>query len=557
MKFTIAMMTVVLGLGGCAHFDDTGGAQATQEEAAADALTSVTEQLGGDSDRLQAVQEALVRELEQRTPRPVPVTPDLDYPQLPRAGALESKKFAISMQDARIGQLLWIVAQEFNLGLSIEPAVLESTKTVNLFLKDVTGRQAIIHILEAFDVHGRVGPDNVLRISGMEERIFPVDALAVRGALGVNVGGDALGAGAEAGSTGLRDSVVLTGGLGDDKSDTWTSLAKTVELLLAEDEGGKGAKSADAARFSLDRASGSLYIRAKPSKVRTVAQMLERGRTYRGRQVQIDAQLLDVTLNGDSQLGINWTALGKRVLASVGGAPATIGSAAGLVGEAANLLNRSVTIPSHLMGVTGRAGAGITMSNKVFSATINAIQTYGKVKVLSNPSIRVNNGVPAFMTVGTNYRYVKEITSVAGTTGAGVGGAGAIVPITSEVKTDNVFSGVVLGLGAQVKEDGEIELFVRPSQTSVERESLGLVDVGNSNRLTLPIVNTKSMTTMLNMRDGDVVLLGGLITQETSNGREGMPGISSAPGIGALFRTTSEYSGTRELVMILRARIIQ
>lgn len=390
MKFRIAMMTVALGLGGCAHFDDTAGAQATQEEAASDALTAVTEQLGSDSDRLQAVQEALVREMEQRSARPTPVAPDLDYPQLPQAGALVSKKFAISMQDARIGQLLWIVAQEFNLGLSIEPAVLESTKTVNLFLKDVNGRQAIIHILEAFDVHGRVGEDNVLRVSGMEERIFPVDALAVRGALGVNVGGDALGAGAEAGSTGLRDSVVLTGGLGDDKSDTWTTLAKTVETLLADEEGGKGtagSKSADAARFSLDRSSGSLYIRAKPSKVRTIAQMLERGRTYRGRQVQIDAQLLDVSLNGDSQLGINWTALGKRVLATVGGAPATIGSAAGFVGEAANLLNRSVTIPSHLMGVTGGTGAGITMSNKVFSATINAIQTYGKVKVLDRKSV--------------------------------------------------------------------------------------------------------------------------------------------------------------------------
>ena len=62
---------------------------------------------------------------------------------------------------------------------------------------------------------------------------------------------------------------------------------------------------------------------------------------------------------------------------------------------------------------------------------------------------------------------------------------------------------------------------------------------------------------MLSMRDGDVVLLGGLIDQETANGREGLPGLSEMPGLGALFRSSSELGKTRELVMVLRARIIQ
>ncbi|MGE4155740.1 pilus (MSHA type) biogenesis protein MshL [Hydrogenophaga sp.] len=562
MKREIALIGMVLLLSGCSHLQSNAKSRAAQRAAAAAELTQVRAQLAADSARLREAQEAIAREMELRAP-PVPPAEvsDVELPQIPSTGPLSGKKFGMSMQDARIGQLLWVVAQEFNMGLSIDPAVLESTKTVNLFLKDVTGRQALVHILKTFDVYGSVGPDNVLRVSTMEERIFPVDALAIRGALGVNVGGDALGAGTAEGSSGLRDSVILSGGLGDDKSDAWASLGKTLDILLSEEEGGKSGaesttKSAEAARYSMDRSSGSLYVRARPSKIQTVSKMLERGRTYRGRQVQIDAQLLDVTLNNDSQLGINWTSLGNRVMATVGASPATIGQALGTIAAPANLLSRSVTIPSQLMGTTGGSGGGITVSNRVFSATINALKSYGRVKVLSNPSLRVSNGVPAFLSVGTNFRYVKEITKVAGMSLGGMS-AGGVVPMTSEVKTDNVFSGVVLGLGAVVKDSGDIELFVRPSQTVVQRESLALLEVGDGNRLTLPVVATKSMTTMLNMRDGDVVLLGGLIAQESSNGGQGLPGLSDAPGLGALFRSTSEAGETRELVMIIRARIVQ
>jgi len=558
MKREIALMGALLALGGCAHLQEPAQAAAAQQEAETEDLNRVGMQLDRDSARLRNTQDTLTRELEQRSAEPVALAaPENDHLGIPSTGVLVSKKFGMSMQDARIGQLLWIVAMEFGMSLSIDPEVLAADKTMNLYLKDVTGRQALVHILQAFDVHGRVGEDNVLRVKPMEERIYPVDALAVTGALGINAGGDALGG--DSSSSGLRDNVTLSGGMGDGKADAWSQLAKTLEVLLAEENGKKSqSQSQDAksesARFTLDRASGSLYVKARPSKMRMVEKVLEKGRTFRGRQVQIDAQLLDVSLNNDSQLGINWSLLGNRVMANLGASPVLIGQALGTVGASPSLLGRAVTIPSQLMGASGATGGGITLSNRVFSATISALQTYGKVKVLSNPSIRVSNGMPAYMSVGTNFRYVKEITSAAGSTPSA---PTAVTPITMEVKTDSVFSGVVLGLGAVVKEGGEIELFVRPSQTQVERESLMLVEVGGGNRLTLPIVNTKSITTMLSMRDGDVVLLGGLIDQETANGREGLPGLSEMPGLGALFRSSSELGKTRELVMVLRARIIQ
>ncbi len=550
----IGLAAALLALGGCAHMQEPGDALAAQQAAQTTDLELAGQEIGGDAAKLLAAQDALWQELERRSPPPEPVEASAppEHPGIPSTGALVNKKFGMSMQDARIGQLLWIVGTEFGLGLSIEPEVLAMDKTVNLYLKDVTGRDALIHILEVFDVHGRVGADNVLRVSPMAERIFPIDALAVRGALSLSAGGDALGGGGGE-STGLKDSVALAGGLGDDKGDTWSELGRTLEVLLNEGEGSSAPK-ADAARFTLDRTSGSLYIRARPSRIRMVEQLLQKGRHFRGRQVQIDAQLIDVSLNNGDQVGIDWTLLGRRVMSTLGASPISIDPTAGTVGAPPNLLGRMVTIPAQMLGSTVGAGGGITLSNRVFSATINALKAYGRVKLLSNPSIRVNNGMPAYLSVGTNYRYIKEITSAAATSTAT---PGEITPVTVEIKTDSVFSGVVLGLGAVVKDGGEIELFVRPSQSQVDRNSLALLDVGNGNRLTLPVVNTKSITTMLSMRDGDVVLLGGLIDQESSTGRDGVPGLSELPGLGGLFRSSAAQNTTRELVMVLRARILQ
>jgi len=237
MKREMILIGLVLGLSGCAHLREPAEVQAAQQAAEAEDLIQMGMQLENDSARLRAVQDGRSQGVESRTPPPPAEAAEPEHSQIPLTGALSSKKFSMSMQDARIGQLLWVVAVEFNMGLSIDPAVLASDKTVNLFLKDVTGRQALIHVLQAFDVHGGVGEDNVLRVSPMEERIFLVDALSVKAALGLAAGGDAMGAGSA--STGLRDSVTLSGGVGDEKTDVWSALDKTLEALLAGDEGGR------------------------------------------------------------------------------------------------------------------------------------------------------------------------------------------------------------------------------------------------------------------------------------------------------------------------------
>jgi general secretion pathway protein D len=537
-------------LTGCAGFEPATETTTTAEQVRSD---TTIQQTVRESAKVREASDDLNRQISQITPRPAQAPAKPDPRSLPLDGVLNGKRFSLTMQDARIGQLLWVVATEYNLGLSIDPAVLESSKTVNLYLKGVTGRQAVAQILEAFDVHGRIDDDKVLRVMPAEERIFSLGWLAARTNLGMSTGGDALGSGTKEGGSGLRDSMLMTGEFGDDKNDPWTNLSKAVEAVLAEGApAASGQKAGPAGRFILDRTSSSLYIQARPSKVKVIEKLLENGRNYRARQLHIEVQLLDVLLNDASQLGINWTVLGRNVVGNIGGQPASLASESGRLSTFANLNDRFLTIPAQVVGIAGASdGGGLSISNKVLSATINALKAYGTVRMISNPSIRVRNGVPAYLSVGTNYRYIQSITSNASTSGNG--GAGVL---STTVQTDSLFSGVVLGLGAVVKEDDSIELFIRPTQSQVTNESLLLVDVGNGNKVTLPVINSKSITTMLNMRDGDVIVMGGLIDQQSYQDTRGVPMLSELPGVGGLFRSKEQLQGTRELVMVLRARVL-
>jgi len=206
-------------------------------------------------------------------------------------------------------------------------------------------------------------------------------------------------------------------------------------------------------------------------------------------------------------------------------------------------------INPHNIGMP-QLGGGIGFANDSFSVALNALRSFGSVKVLSNPTVRVRNGVPAYLSVGANVRYVTEISTTFNNIGGGSSNS------SSDVQTDSLFSGVVVGVAPFIHEDGRVELFVHPMQTQVQPQSLALVDVGNGNSVTLPIINTKSITTTLNLNNGDTVVLGGLIDQQFTNANKGLPGLSDIPGAGVLFDNRSDSHKSRELVIILRVRVI-
>lgn len=193
---------------------------------------------------------------------------------------------------------------------------------------------------------------------------------------------------------------------------------------------------------------------------------------------------------------------------------------------------------------------GVSYQGSNYGVVINALRSFGNLKVLSNPNVQVRNGTPALLSVGTSSRYVSQSASTQTVPGGGAS------TTSSSVQTDTVFSGVMVGVLPMVRDDGRIELLLNPMQSDVDPASLQLVSVGGDNLVSLPKVSYKGLTTTLNVGDGDVVVVGGLIDQRSSNNDRGAPGVSDVPLLGKMFGNENKVHGSRELVIVLRVRVL-
>ena len=508
-----------------------------------------------ESQKLADRQETLRRQLEQRAAvAAVPLAP-----VAPAYDPLENSVVTISMYDADVGRLLWALADELHMNLIVDPKVLEQRQRATLQLRNVSAREVYNHILDAFDLHGEVRGDTLV-VGQMQERIFSVDILNAASAITLSSGGDVFGAsmqGAGGGGQSLRGTLRVDGEMGS-KNDPYKQLDAALTAILGD---GKAVQARDpngppppeAARYSLDPGTGTLYVRARPSQIRAVADLVDHTQRVLRRQVLVEAQLIDVTLDDKFQYGVDWTLLRNRVAGVIGENTAQIPSTQVPYPDpsSAASLNRTVIFPDQSLGSAASRALGLSYLGDTFSAALNMLRSFGNVKVLSNPSVRVRNGAPAYLSVGSNIRYVTKST----TSFSNAGGGGAYNQ-SSDIQTDSLFSGIVIGVAPLVQENGSVELLVHPMQTEVDQASLTLQKFDNGNAVTLPKISIKGITTTLNLRDGDTVLLGGLIDQNMTNTDSGIPGLSDVPGLGKLFGALAKNHSTRELVLVLRVRVI-
>ncbi|TDB29073.1 pilus (MSHA type) biogenesis protein MshL [Stenotrophomonas sp. ATCM1_4] len=525
------------------------------------ALERTSTALAEESAKFLEAQDKRLASLEHkgtRTPTTTPLAPVYD--------PLEHSVVSISMFDADVGQLLWALAGELKMNLIVDPRVLEQKQRSSLQLSNVSAREVFNHILDAFDLHGELR-GGALVVSQTKERIFNVDMLNSVTSLELNSGGDVFGAGMQGeGGAGqsLRGSLSMSGSVGKD-NDPYKQLAAALDVILDTDKSKQAPaptapdqpKPPAVASYNLDAGSGTLFVRASPSQMRAVEQLIEHNKQKLRRQVLVEAQILDVSLNDSSNYGVDWNLLRDRVAGIYGDTAATILPDANTPLSYDGLTRlgqqpRTITFPNQTLGSSLGRAMGLSYTTDTFSAAVNVLRGFGNVKVLSNPSVRVRNGSPAYLSVGTNIRYVTKSTSNFSNTG----GSGGSYNQSTDIQTDSLFSGVVIGVAPMIHENGSVELLVHPMQTEVDASSLTLREFPNGNAVTLPQVNVKGITTTLNLRDGDTVMLGGLIDQNASLDDKGIPGLSDVPVFGRMFGSRAKTHTTRELVLVLRVKVL-
>ena len=119
------------------------------------------------------------------------------------------------------------------------------------------------------------------------------------------------------------------------------------------------------------------------------------------------------------------------------------------------------------------------------------------------------------------------------------------------------FSGISLDVTPQIDDNGTVMLHVHPAISSVaEKEKV--IDLGEQGSYRLPLATSSINETdsIVRVRDGQIVAIGGLMQQNSINDRSGVPGLSNIPGVGGLFRYQANSENKHELVILIKPTVI-
>lgn len=289
-----------------------------------------------------------------------------------------------------------------------------------------------------------------------------------------------------------------------------------------------------------DASTNSLLITAEGENLNTLLQVIKR-LDVRRPMVLVEAIIAEISDDFDRNLGIEWLFVDERN-GDFGG---TINpnSTLGRLGNAINQDNANgITAPiaGALAGIPGTTlGFGRLNSKLNFSVVINALQSKVGANILSTPSLLTLDNHPAKLNVGQNVPFVTGSYSSTGT-----GGNNNPNPFQTIQRQD---VGIGLEVTPHISQGGTMQLEIKQTVSSLT----------NSNVATDLITNNRSLDTRVLVEDGETVILGGLIQENYQDSERKVPVLGSLPLIGRLFRSNGTELVKTNLMVFIRARIIQ
>ena len=566
--------------------------------------------------RANKVSEQLIGELGYGAQRAKPKEPDavnqaLLPPlrmELPQAqGKPIEGRFDLNVNNAPAREVFLSIVSGTRYSMLVHPDV---SGSISVNLKDVSLSEALESIREIYGYEYKIDGSRVyIQPAGMQTRVFQVNYLVgarqgrsdmrvTAGSSGISAS-NPVGTTATSATTGATNLAAVTspapilssdgvplppsltpnsgGALSGmqvdatrmstvETTDFWAEVAYAIRTIVGTG-GGRN--------IVISPQSGVVVVRAMPQELRSVAALLKAMKLSVERQVMLEAKIIDVTLNKAYQAGINWAGFNfKQGIAGgfssgAGGVSNVMGPFGAVSGNTAgsstapnstfSVNGLNTPVPATLGGVVGGAANvlggvfGLAVQTQNFASLLQFLELQGSVQVLSSPRAATLNNQKAVLKVGTDQPYVTSITVVPGTQAGGV-----VVPTTIAPYISNIFSGISLDVLPQVDEDGNIALHIHPLITSVSSKSIGFTLVGiGTQSVDVASIKVSESDTVVRTQDGNIVVLGGLMSVELNDGRSGIPGLSDMPGIGGAFRNSSTDTIKRELVILIKPTIIE
>lgn len=262
-----------------------------------------------------------------------------------------------------------------------------------------------------------------------------------------------------------------------------------------------------------DEATNSLLIRSTARDYRQLLTTINQLDSV-PLQVMINAVIAQITLSDATKFGVDWS----RIAADSAVDPISTNASTAFVPQLGGLLFTKSFIDG---------------ASQV-DATLEAISINNDVQLLARPSLTVTNNQEGEIQIGSQVP-VEQGQSI---------GNGGIATTNIQYRD----TGIVLSITPQINNEGIVNLIIRQELSSVDNGAAGVRDN--------PVFNNQEINTTVVVRDGENVVLGGLIQTDTESLNTGVPGLNRIPVLGNLFSYQQETIERRELFIVLRPEII-
>lgn len=493
---------------------------------------------------------------------------------LPKATAKQlEQRFDLVINNAPASQVLMGIVSGTRYSMLVHPDV---SGTISVNLKDVTVFEALDALRDLYGYEYKVeGTRIFIEPQAMQTRVFQVNYITGQrrgssdtrvtsgsvsnannqaGQQGAGTSSSNVSPAGAAGAAGSRASLVSTSILTSSNSDFWSELAASLNGIVGEENG---------RRVIVNVQSGVIVVRAMPNEVRNVETFLRLMQVNIERQVILEAKILNVQLNDQSQNGVNWSIFGRggrntgivgninpgSQLASSGNGSLT---SRDLTASGGTVLANAATAGLATATSLGGPLFAVALQGANFAALLSFLETQGDVQVLSSPRIATINNQKAVLKVGTDEFFVTGVsTSTVASTGA--------TTTVPEVTLQPFFSGIALDVTPQIDKDDNIILHMHPSISQVTTVNKQVSLGGNLSQINLPLAssNISETDSIVRTRDGRVIAIGGLMTESSVSSRSKVPGLGDTKGLGAAFRQHGSTTNKTELVILLKATVVQ
>lgn len=317
----------------------------------------------------------------------------------------------------------------------------------------------------------------------------------------------------------------------------------------------------------VNRQAGVLSVNATERQHEMIQNFLTMMSRNASAQVLIEAKIVEVALSDQFASGVDW----NRVIGDVQKTRLGVGQYLPLVPST------GIGLPTGLSSVPGNINSGTGIAAMTFGidqgdlgAVLALTQTFGTTRTLSSPRLSAINNQQAVLTFARNSVYFDCTYTPASTTGVSGSSSGSTTTqasLTCSQRTVPI--GIILSILPSVNLDTqEVTLNVRPTLTrqvdiakspvtgflkSIATDATAASQIPD---ITVPVIESREIDSITKVKSGGVMVIGGLMEDVTRNNETGVPGFAEVPLVGNLFKSRSEDTSKRELIIFIKATIV-